>query len=295
MNADDGRAGIDVALVRRLLEQQFPQWAGLDLRPVAQDGWDNRTYRLGDELTVRLPTAEWYVEAVAKENRWLPWLAPRLPLPIPQIAGAGVPSESYPYPWSVRRWLDGETATAERVTDPVTFARDLAGFLNRLRELDTTDGPLAGPHCFWRGASLEHYDAETRRCAAELGELIDVHQALKIWDDALAATHQGQPVWFHGDVAEGNLLVDGGKLCAVIDFGTCGVGDPACDLVIAWTLLRGEGRAAFTATVDADDAMWARARGWALWKELLELTENPAPDAVPVSLARGTLGQVLPD
>ncbi|OZM84104.1 aminoglycoside phosphotransferase family protein [Pseudonocardia sp. MH-G8] len=266
------RDAIDSALAARLVAAQFPRWAGLPVVPVALPGWDNRTFRLGDTMTVRMPTAEGYVASVEKEHTWLPRLAPRLPLPIPVPLALGAPSADYPWPWSVRRWIDGHVCTRTRIRDEVAFARDLADFLVALQHADTADGPAAGAHCFHRGAPPDYYDGETREAIATLGPLIDGPAATDVWKTALAATHEGPPVWFHGDIASGNLLLDGhGDLSAVIDFGTSGVGDPACDLVIAWTLFEGESRAEFRRRVPADEAMWARARGWALWKALITL------------------------
>ena len=267
----DGRSGIDAALVRRLVASQFPEWSHLSVTPVKADGWDNRTYHLGDDMTVRLPSGEGYAAAVAKEQRWLPFLAPHLPLPIPEPLGLGTPAEGCPHHWSVYRWLDGETASVGNVEDLSEFARTLADFLTSLKNIDPTDGPAAGPHSFFRGGPLTTYDAETRRAVNTLGDRIDGDRALAVWDAALAAAWRGQPVWFHGDVAVGNLLVREGRLAAVIDFGTSGVGDPACDLVIAWTFLSGESRETFRAAIDTDPATWARGRGWALWKSLIGL------------------------
>jgi aminoglycoside phosphotransferase (APT) family kinase protein len=283
---------IDVSLVRRLIAEQFPRWADLPVRPVVLSGWDNRTFHLGDELTARLPSAAGYVVAVEKEQRWLPVLAPRLPLPIPAPVAAGVPGEGYPWPWSVNRWLDGENATLDRIDDLTRFAEDLARFLVALQTVDPTGGPAAGSHSFYRGASLTHYDAETREAVETLSDRIDGAAALSVWDAALAAPWHGPPVWFHGDVAAGNLLVRDGRLAAVIDFGTCGVGDPACDVVIAWTLLSGASRGAFRAALAVDDATWARGRGWALWKALITYDDV---DPAKAAEARRVVDAVLAD
>lgn len=270
----DGRAGITADLVSRLIAAQFPQWSGLPLTPVEVDGWDNRTYRLGEDKTVRLPTAAGYVPAVAKESYWLPRLAPLLPVAVPPILGEGVPGEGYPFPWSVRGWLRGQTADAHRIEDMPRFAVSVAEFIRALQRCDTTGGPLAGEHSFYRGASPAHYDDETRRCLAMLTDRVDTTRAAAVWEAALAAGWRGEPMWFHGDIASGNLLVRDGKLTAVIDFGTSGVGDPACDLVIAWTMFTGESRQAFRRAIGQDEGTWARARGWALWKALLTLTKS---------------------
>lgn len=275
--ADDGRAGIDAALVRRLIAAQFPQWRKLPILPVELDGWDNRTYRLGDDMTVRLPTHESYTPAVDKEDRWLPVLAAQLPVPVPTPLARGVPGEGYPFPWSIRRWLSGKPASYERVADLPAFAVAVAEFLLALQRADATDGPHAGAHSFYRGAPPERYDGETREALARLDGHVD-RAAADVWDAALGAHWEGPPTWFHGDVAVGNLLVRDGHLAGVIDFGTCGVGDPACDLVIAWTFFTGESRAAFRRTVGQDAGMWARARGWALWKALISLPGAEEPN-----------------
>ena len=260
---------IDLPLVRRLVDAQFPQWADLPIRGVAIDGWDNRTFRLGERMSVRLPSALGYREQLAKEQRWLPVLAPQLPLPIPVPLAVGQPGEGYPLQWSVYRWLDGEVSSAASVTDLSAFARDLGAFLVALQAIDPTGGPGPGTHNFFRGGDLSVYDSETRQALAVLEGLIDSAGARAVWEDALDARWTGSPVWFHGDVSSNNLLVRDGRLSAVIDFGTCGVGDPACDLVIAWTMLSGESRDAYVEARDVDSAAWARGRGWAIWKSLI--------------------------
>jgi aminoglycoside phosphotransferase (APT) family kinase protein len=295
MTPPDGRAGIDAALVKRLIGAQFPQWAGLAVTSVAREGWDNRTYRLGDDKTVRLPTAAGYVPAVAKENEWLPRLAPALPVSVPTVLGAGVPGEGYPFPWSVRGWLPGETADHARIDDPVRFAGEVAEFIKALQQCDTIGGPAAGEHSWYRGAPPAYYDDETRRCLAALDGRVDTAAATEVWDAALAAEWCGAPVWFHGDVAVGNLLLQDGRLTAVIDFGTSGVGDPACDLVIAWTLFSGESREAFRRAVGHDEGTWARARGWVLWKSLLTLSGCIDTDPDLAAVDRRLIADVLAD
>lgn len=270
----DGRAGIDAVLVRRLIADQFPHWRELPVTPVEVEGHDNRTYRLGTKRTVRLPTAAGYVPAIAKESYWLPRLAPSLPLPIPTILAEGMPGPDFAFPWSVRGWLPGVAADRAPIDDLGEFADELAGFLRALWSRDTRDGPIAGAHCWYRGTPPGHYDDETRRCLRILRDQVDVGRVTRVWDAALATEFTGPPVWFHGDIAPGNLLVADGRLSAVIDFGSAGVGDPACDLAIAWTFLAGASRERFRLAVEQDDEMWARARGWALWKALHILTEN---------------------
>jgi len=289
------RNDIDTALVSRLVATQFSRWAHLPVRPVEPSGWDNRTFHLGDEMSVRLPSAEGYAAQVAKEHRWLPRLAPHLPLQIPVPLAMGVPADEFPWPWSVYQWLDGDTAAIERIDDLQEFAVDLAQFLVALQQVDPTGGPPPGPHNFYRGGPLTTYDAETRQAIAVLGGEIDAATATVVWEAALAATWRGSPVWIHGDVAIGNLLVRNGQLHAVIDFGCSGVGDPACDLVIAWTLLSGESREAFRTTVAADPATWARGRGWALWKGLITLVGYKATNPIEAGRAQRVIDAVLAD
>jgi aminoglycoside phosphotransferase (APT) family kinase protein len=278
-----------------LIAAQFPQWRDLPVHPVAADGWDNRTYRLGDDLTVRLPTAAGYVPAVAKEHTWLPRLAPHLPVAIPPIRALGAPGEGYPFPWSVRGWLPGETADRARIDDLPGLAVSVAEFLRALQRCDATGGPLAGEHSWFRGASPAHYDAETRRCLLALAGHVDTPLAAEVWEAAVSFAWRGAPVWFHGDIASGNLLVIDGKLSSVIDFGTSGVGDPACDLVIAWTMFAGESRRAFREAVHQDDGMWARARGWALWKALLVMADSIDTDPARAAIQRRVVEAVLAD
>lgn len=291
----DGRGGIDVGLVKRLVKAQFPQWADLAIQPVKVDGWDNRTYRLGDELTVRLPSAAAYAAAVQKEDEWLPRLAPQLPVPIPETLGKGGPGEGYAFHWSVRRWLDGETASPERIDDLTGFATSVGEFLLALQRCDATGGPMPGPHNFYRGAPPVHYDDETRRALVALDGRVDTAGATAVWEAAIASVSERPPVWFHGDIAHGNLLVADGKLSAVIDFGTSGIGDPACDLVIAWTMFSGASREAFRRTVDQDAGTWARARGWALWKALIVLADVIDTDADRAAVNRHVIDEVLAD
>lgn len=259
---------IDVMLVRKLIARQFPQWADLPIKPVEVSGWDNRTFHLGDHMTVRLPSGAEYSSQIEKEQHWLPKLAPFLPLAIPIPLVMGKPDQNYPWPWSIYQWLAGKTAAAARINDLKLFAITLAEFLVALQRCDVSGGPVAGPDNFYRGGPLITYDAETREAIATLRKDIDAAAVTAVWQAALASTWENAPVWVHGDIAVGNLLVEQGCLSAVIDFGQLCIGDPACDLAIAWTFFKGESRDAFREVVKLDDATWARARGWTLWKAL---------------------------
>ncbi|MEU8230950.1 aminoglycoside phosphotransferase family protein [Actinoplanes sp. NPDC048967] len=280
---------ITTDLVRALIAEQFPQWSDLPVTPVPRQGWDNRTFRLGDQLSVRLPSAEGYVPAVEKENRWLPELAGHLPLPVPSPVAVGRPGAGYPYPWSVRQWLTGDTLEDAAEVDRLRLARDLGEFLTVLRQAPVA-GPPGGRHSFFRGCHPSAYADGVEQALKDLGDAVDVPACRAVWAEALDSAWESAPVWFHGDIAVGNLLVRDGRLAAVIDFGTCGVGDPACDLVIAWNTLAGAERAAFRDAVGLDRQTWQRARGWALWKALIMLAE---PGAAPAW--RQVVDQVLAD
>jgi aminoglycoside phosphotransferase (APT) family kinase protein len=273
-------------LVSRLVATQFPQWAHLPVAPVELDGHDNRTFRLGDELLVRLPSADAYAPQVDKEHRWLPVLAAHLPLPIPEPVARGIPTPGFPRPWSVYRWRAGEPATADRVQDETRFATDLAGFLSALYAIDPTGGPAAGAHSFNRGGPLATLDAEAREAITALLHEVNAEAATAVWDAALRAVWERPSVWVHGDVANANLLVRDGRLCAVLDFGCSAVGDPACDLAIAWTFFAGESRRAFRDALALDEATWARGRGWALWKALITQAELVRSGTHAVDAAR---------
>ncbi|OHV86951.1 aminoglycoside phosphotransferase family protein [Mesorhizobium sp. ORS 3428] len=289
------KVNIDTDLVRRLVEVQFPKWRHLPVSPVAFGGWDNRTFHLGDEMTVRLPSAAHYALQVEKEHRWLPLFAPLLPLPIPVPLAMGEPADGYPWHWSVYRWIEGETAKTGHIADLRAFALTLAEFLVALRRIDPTGGPGPGQHNFYRGGPLTVYDGEARQAIAALEGEIDAQAATIVWEAALDATWHGSPVWFHGDVASGNLLVKDGRLSAVIDFGTSGVGDPSCDLAIAWTFFEGESRETFRSAIAVDDATWARGRGWTLWKALITAAGRIDVNPAEIERARRVIDEVLAD
>lgn len=301
VSGDDGlgpvptRFPADEDLVRRLIGSQFPQWTGLPIRRVATEGWDNRTFHLGDAMSVRLPSAEPYALAVQKEHRWLPVLAPQLPLPIPEPLAEGRPGEGYPHPWSVYSWLPGEPADRDQIADLRRFAVDLGGFLAALQQAPTADGPGPGLHNWYRGGPLTRYQQQVDDGVAALDGSAAGDRLLQLWQAALDAPWDGRAVWFHGDIATGNLLVRDGVLGAVIDFGTCGVGDPACDLAIAWTLFDADSRPAFLETVGADPDTVARGRGWALWKALAGLAGDVRSGNPPGSDVCYTLDQLLTD
>ena len=281
----------DAGLVGRLLAAQFPHWADLPIQPVSSAGTDNALYRLGDEMLVRLPRIHWAVGNVEKEYHWLPKLAPHLPLAISVPLAKGEPGAGYPWPWTIYRWLAGEHTTIDSIVAPQQTALDLAGFITALQQIDATDGPPGG-----RGKPLALRDKDARQAIATLQDTIDSEAALAVWETALqAGTWDRDPVWFHGDLLPGNLLFQGDRLRAIIDFGTLGVGDPACDLMPAWNILPAESRGVFRAALGVDDATWERGRGWALWQALVFIPYYLHTNPVGVAYARRTLDEILAD
>jgi aminoglycoside phosphotransferase (APT) family kinase protein len=265
----DDEVGTDAALMRRLLAEQFPQWAALPVKLVESYGTDHAIYRIGDRLAARLPRTGSATGQAAKEAEWLPRLAPHLPLAVPVQLARGRPAAGYPFAWSVYEWLPGAAANGT-LSDLVQAAADLAGFIIALRGVDTAGAPTRRRHS--RGGPLAAGDEEVRRSVAELGDRIDGAAALASWAESAAAPGwPGPEVWVHGDLLPGNLLVTGGRLSAVIDFGTLTVGDPACDLLPAWNVFGGESRARFRDELGVDDASWLRGRGWALLQAVVAL------------------------
>ena len=264
---------IDVTLARNLVRAQFPQWAALEIRPVAQSGWDNRTFHLGDEMLLRLPSAARYEHQVAKEQKWLPWLGERLSFAVPQPVARGVAGCGYPYEWSVYRWLEGETALVF-TCDRCQLARDLARCLRELQSLPVDGAPRPSSDNFYRGEHPTHYEEEVLAALVNLGDDFDADEILALWKKWTASSWAAAPCWLHGDVSPGNLLLRDERLCGLIDFGGLAVGDPACDLAIAWTFFRGESRQEYRVALGVDEATWWRGAAWALWKALIVFAGN---------------------
>jgi|GEM_PF-50683 len=262
---------IPLRMVKKLIHTQFPEYEIFELKPVENQGWDNRTFRLGATLSVRMPSAKRYVAKVGLEQKWLPFLASKLSCVIPIPVAEGMPGSGYPWAWSIYKWIEGDTLDLDSVDDRVldVLAVDIAMFLKELNGIDTTNGPVPGPHNFFRGGSLSVYTPETRSTIQNLSSYIDAEMAMGVWNLALDAAWDKRDVWVHGDMSRGNLLFKEGKLAAVIDFGGMAVGDPACDLTIAWTLFKGKSRLLFQERMNSDPSTWLRARGWALWKSLI--------------------------
>jgi aminoglycoside phosphotransferase (APT) family kinase protein len=260
---------INTELVSRLIKKQFPQWAYLPILPVEKGGYDNFTFHLGDEMSVRLPRDEGHAPQAEKEAYWLPQLKPYISLPIPAPLAKGMPDEEYPFYWSVNKWIDGETLRYDNISSQNEFAVELSSFIKELQTIDASDGPAGGEHNYFRGCPPTVYNEGTLEALEMLGDLVDTEKCLEIWNRATASEWTKEPVWIHGDIAPGNLLVKNGKLSSVIDFGIMGVGDPAIELTMAWTFFDEESRRVFLQSVGLDVDTENRARGWALWKALI--------------------------
>ncbi len=282
------RGAVTPEVARRLVDSQFPEWSSLPVTEVDLSGWDNRTFRLGESLSVRIPSMAMYEAQVDKEHRWLPALARELPLAIPCPVALGQPDPSLGVSraWSVYGWLPGRPATVDAVRDWASFAADVGGFLRALYTIDVSDGPAWGAHSFGRGGPVGQWNEATVTAIEQLSDVIDDAAAHRVWAQALRADEVAAPVvWVHGDITGSNLLVDDeGRLCAVLDFGCSAVGDPACDLVMTWTGFVGDDRRRFVEALPSfDDATWARARGWALWRALMQQVHARRSGADPAA------------
>jgi aminoglycoside phosphotransferase (APT) family kinase protein len=285
-----------VALVQELIAAQLPEWADLPVTPVKSAGTDNALYRLGGEMVVRLPRVEWSVPQVEREHRWLPQLAPHLPLPIPTPLAKGKPGAGYPWGWSVYEWLEGETADRWHVTDQPQLARDLAFFLQELQQIDTVGAPPIGVENSGRGIPLAERDEQVRQCIVQCKKFYDTNVLTAAWETALnAPVWDKPPVWIHGDLQAGNMLTQNGKLSAIIDFGCLGVGDPACDLQPAWNFLSPEAREVFRKTLGVDAATWMRGRGWTLSWGIIALPYYHQTNPTLADIAHHAIRNVLDD
>ena len=289
MHADE--IDISVPMVARLIAGQFPHWAGLSLRRVPSTGTVNALFRLGPDLVVRLCRVPWAAGDEAKEQRWLRQLAPYLPVAIPAPVAVGQPTDAYPWTWSILRWLPGTNPVPGNLTAPDKLAADLAAFVRAFRAIDIPDGPRA-----YRGGPLARMDGPTRAAIAGLKGTVDTYTATAIWDEALdIPSWDGPPTWVHADLLPGNLLTGYGRLSAVIDFATVGIGDPACDLIVAWTVLPAGGRHAFRSRVGCDDTTWARARARALSISLGGLHYYRDIEPTLAAEAKYTIDEVIAD
>ena len=277
---------LPAALVERLLEDQFPQWAGRPVRRLASSGTDNAMFRLGDDLVVRLPRIHWASGGVDHEAQWLPQVDGLLPVAIPRVLGVGAPAAGYPWTWSVLTWVPGDNPVLGELRDPETLARDLAALVLAIRALPLTDGRI-------KAGRLVDRDEQVRRDIVAVADEIDADAVTAIWEDALAtAEWDGRATWVHGDIAPGNLLLTDDRLTGLIDFAGISTGDPTLDLGVAWNLLPPPARAVFRDGLDVDETTWTRARARALAQALVQLPYYRDTNPVLAANARHVIREV---
>ncbi len=283
---------VRLPLVKRLIADQFPQWKHLIITPVPYSGTDNAIFRLGEHMVVRLPRIHWATDQVHKEDTWLPLLAPNLPLQIPTPLGTGGPAFGYPWHWAVHNWLEGQNAIDAEVDDPVTAALDLAAFISTLNSFNIP--PHIPAPTGNRGGPLAERDADVRTAIASLEGEVNVQKVTTAWETSLdTPTYQGEPALIHADITPGNILVNNGKITAIIDFGLLTTGDPACDLIVAWNYLNDNTRNIFRTALSVDDATWSRARGWALSGAIIALPYYLNSNPQIVAMSRRIIHEVL--
>lgn len=265
------RSKINIQNVRQLLRNQFPDFANLTITETNPQGWDHTSYRLGDSYVARFPNAEYYAPQINKEFQWLPYLSKNLSTPIPKPLYLGKPDHNFNWHWTISKWIEGTTATLDSINDNYEFTYNIAYFLDELLKVPILNAPHPSPHNFYRGGDLIHYDQQVQQLLRDLEDRVDVIRATHIWQVALASSWTNNPVWIHGDFAPSNIIIEKNKLKAVIDFGLCAVGDPACDLTIAWSFLSEKNRDIFKTLISLDTQTWERSKAWALWKAMLVL------------------------
>jgi aminoglycoside phosphotransferase (APT) family kinase protein len=287
MHADE--VDIDAELVRRLVAAQFPHLSDLPITAVQSTGTVNAIYRLGDHLCARMPRVQSWVKDLDKEWHWLPTLAPRLSLQVPEPVAKGHAASGYPFSWAIYRWIEGQPYEAQLVDDEHLAAKDLAQFVVELRGTEPGGGAPRGGR-----QPLRELDLVTRAAIESSQDVIDSDAATAAWGQALEApAWRGRSVWIHGDLLRPNVLVRGGRLCAVIDFGGVGVGDPAADVIAAWSVFGPSGRQVFRAALDVDDGTWNRALGFALHQAAMIIPYYRETNPGFVALAKRTVEEIV--
>ncbi|MGQ3892347.1 aminoglycoside phosphotransferase family protein [Legionella sp. CNM-4043-24] len=285
---------INEFLVKNLIEKQCPRWANLTMQPVSSSGTDNALFRLGDDYIVRLPRIEWapgsIVRSINKEYEWIPKIAHLLTIPVSKPVFKGSPDDHYPWPWLIAKWYDGQNPDFENDNEYELLAKDLADFINNLHAIRLADGPFSR-----RGVPLKNLDQETRTALKALQKDMDTKPLTALWDN-LSDTPQWdkESVWVHGDFLPGNIITQNNRLSAVIDFTDTGIGDPACDLIVAWSLFNAQSRSVFKDHLySIDENTWQRGRGWALSIAVIMLPYYKNSNPVLATLARRMIHNVI--
>lgn len=289
----DHELDIQEQLVRTLLTDQCPQWARLPLESITSLATSHAVFRLGKQYLVRMPRIETAAASIDKEYKWVPQLASCLSIPISDPCFQGKPSETYPWPWLIAPWQEGHNPVFEKSTEYEVLAKDIAYFLNQLHAIPCTgQEPIPS-----RGIELTCLEAETRNAIEQLAEEENIFQAIKIWEQLLQMP--GWPhkaVWVHGDLLPVNILIENNRLAAVIDFADAGLGDPACDLIIAWSLLEAPSRKILKDSLQGlDPAAWERSKAWALSIAFIILPYYQKSNPGLVAIARRMIDNVIAD
>ncbi len=285
----EGEVLVDDSTVRALLKDQFPNWADKRLHRIADSGTDNAIYRLGEDLGIRLPRIQWAEAQIKKECRWLPKLAADLPTAVPVPLAEGRPDRGYPFPWLVYPWLEGTSLDRATVDSWDVIAEGVAEFVLALAQLS----PAGGPPPTRRGTPMAQYDEAVQWGISQLDGIIDVDRARHVWQGALeAGDWTGELVWVHGDLLPGNILIGNGRLSGIIDWSGAGVGDPACEAMLAWAL-PADARRLYRRTLKFDDATWARARGWVVEQTVFYIPYYAESLPLAVEQAKGRLHEAL--
>lgn len=287
----EGEALVDDGTVRALLEDQFPNWADRRLLRIADSGTDNAIYRLGDDLGIRLPRIHWAKAQIEKECRWLPTLAADLPTPVPVPLAEGRPGHGYPFPWLVYPWLEGTSLDRATVDNWDVVAEGVAEFVLALQHVS----PVGGPPPTRRGTPMAQYDEAVESGISQLDGVIDVDRARYIWQSAVeAGDWTGDPVWVHGDLLPGNILIGKNRLSGIIDWSGAGVGDPACEAMLAWSLPP-DARRLYRNILELDDATLARGRGWVVEQTVFYIPYYAKSLPLAVDQATWRLNEALLD
>lgn len=281
----------NIQLIKKLIIEQFPQWKNLPIKHISSSGTDNTIYKLGTDMCIRVPRITQTEKQIKKEQCWLPKLAPFLPLPIPKLIGQGLPTDIFPYSWSIYNWIDGKNCFVEKITNQEQEAKKLAEFIRALQRIDTTNAPFSE-----RGVSLSTRDTKVKETFNSLKDSFDIPLIESLWNKAINAPEWNKkPVWLHGDLLPVNLLINQGSLTAVIDFGFLGIGDPAIDLLPAWSIFSGEARNIFRTTLQVDAATWNRGKGWALSIALIIIPYYKKSNTVLVEIAEQIIQEIITD
>ncbi|MGZ4132122.1 MAG: aminoglycoside phosphotransferase family protein [Actinomycetota bacterium] len=288
----EGQVEIDADVVRRLLLDQWPAVAERPIRAVDSTGTVNALFRIGEDLVARLPLVARWADGIEREWAWLPWFSERVTAArLPEPVFKGCSTDDYPFPWAIYRWIEGAPYDDKLVEDERSAAETIGRFVLELRSLDVVeDAPRGGRR------PLRELDDETRAAIRLADGTIDTAAAMTVWEDALGApAWDGEPRWIHGDLLRPNLLVDDGRLDAVIDFGGIGVGDPATDLMPAWSVFGAAGREVFRAMLEVDEATWSRGRGIALHQAAMVIPYYVATNPRFVAISSRAIAQIVDD